>query len=271
MKAWGSKKIFRREELPPLEPWQVDHFGGASVQRPHLFREEPPPPPEYEPTIVAEEPDAGVPEPEPAGPTAPMIGVNELEALKTSARDEGFQAGHAAGQEAGYAEGEQAGREAGYAAGFEAGQQKGRDAANAEVARFQALLAHLDAAVVGYETGLAKPILDIALAVARQMLRGTLAAEPERVLTVIRDAINALPELQGPLRLELHPDDLALVQTLLGGETTPGNWRLEPNPDIERGGCRIGNANVEVDLTLATRWQRVVESLGRQDGWGGGS
>lgn len=277
MKAWGSKKIIRREELPELElaPWQVDQFSGSSVQRPHIERYAPEPvlptaevaelPPEQDIAALLAEVVSGESAvlPEAAVEVPPPSEEETLAALRSAAHQEAYQAGYAEGLEAGRAAGDAAGREAGYAAGLETGQTHGRAAAQLEVEQFQTLLAGLEQARQAYEAEMAQPILEIALAVARQMLRTTLAAEPERILALIRDALNSLPELQGNLRLELHPDDLALVQAMLVNETVSGQWRLEPNADISRGGCKISSANLDLDLTLASRWQRIVEALGR--------
>ncbi|MBL8508376.1 MAG: flagellar assembly protein FliH [Chitinimonas sp.] len=265
MKAWGEKKIIRREDVPPLEPWHMTQLSGTSVQRPHVYVPEVVPA-EQEPvaeqaveesTVVAEAEISMV----------PMIAEVELDQLKLAAHQEAYADGHAQGRQAGFAEGEVAGREAGHAAGYAAGLQVGRQEAEAEVQHFKLLVSQLATAVADYEDALAQPILDIALAAARQMVRQQLSQSPESLLTVVREAINSLPELQGPLKLELHPDDLALLQTLLAGELATLQWRLEPVAEMERGGCRISNASVELDLSLSGRWRRIVEGLGRSDPW----
>ncbi|QDQ28666.1 flagellar assembly protein FliH [Chitinimonas arctica] len=273
MKAWGSKKIIRREDLPPLQSWHVDQFSGASVQRPNFIVPEPvrAEDPSAEAAGIADEAGDAVVEaaPDEAALAAQAAAHAEQERgrLQDEARETGYQSGYEDGQQAGQVAGEAAGRESGYAAGFEAGQLQGRQSADAEVARFQQLCAGLAEAVAAYEEQLSKPILDIAVAVARQVLRSSLAVAPERILAVIREAIASSSELQGPLRLELHPDDMSLVRTLVADDAAAMHWRFEAQPDMERGGCRISTASVELDLTLPTRWRRVVHALGSNEPW----
>jgi flagellar assembly protein FliH len=273
MKAWGSKKILRGEDVARLETWRMDQFSGSSVQRPHVRAEPVPveaPIAQPAPVLAAgevdgmESGDASRPADEviPIGPTP-----EEIEAIRAAAHQEGFGMGHEAGRQAGYAVGEQAGREAGHAAGHASGLEQGRQAAAVEVDRFRTLLAQLESAVQGYEARLAQPIMDLSLAVAKQVLRTTLSLEPERIQAVIREAINSLPELQGPLRLDLHPEDVSLVHGLFADGFEIGQWRFEADETIERGGCRISNPTIEVDLTLPVRWRRIVEALGRDDAW----
>ncbi|MBV8656274.1 MAG: flagellar assembly protein FliH [Burkholderiales bacterium] len=267
MKAWGSKKIFRGAEVPVVEPWQVGEFTGASVQRPHRHVQ-PTPEPEPMPVELPEAPPELNAEPETAEPAPPEVSLeDELAQLRNTASESGYSNGFERGRESGHAAGFEEGRAAGMADGHAQGLQAGRSEARDEVARFNALLTGLQTAITGYESTLAQPITDIALAVARQMVRTTLTNQPEHVLAVVRDALNSMPELQGMPRIEMHPDDIAILQTIMPNEAATGQWRFEPNTAIERGGCIISNTSVEVDLTLANRWRRIISMLGRDDAW----
>jgi flagellar assembly protein FliH len=269
MKAWGSKKIMRGDDVPPLEPWLIDEFRGASVQRPHYHPERQQPDTAETATAVAEAESAQTEPAEPEVEVAePQVDLEaELAAARQAGHQEGYRTGHDAGWREGYGAGEQAGKEAGLQSGQAQGLQQGRAEAADEVSRFRDLLGVLESTVAAYENRLAVPIQDLAIAIARQMLRTTLAVEPERIQAVIREALASLPELQPPLRLELHPDDVALVHALFAQDAEIGQWRFEADPQIERGGCRISNAVAEVDLTLPARWRRIVGALGRQDAW----
>ena len=266
MKAWGSKKIFRSAELPDVEPWHVGEFSGASIQRPHRHVDvapEPEPAPVEEPV----EAEVDVPEVEVMPPEPEVSVEDQLIALRNEASENGYASGFERGRESGHAAGFGEGRAAGLAEGHTQGLQAGRAEAQEEVARFNQLLGSLQTAISGYESTLAQPITDLALAIARQMVRTTLTNQPEHVLAVVREALNSMPELQGMPRIEMHPDDIAMLQSIMPTEATSGQWRFEPNTGIERGGCVISNASVEVDLTLANRWRRIVTMLGRDDAW----
>jgi flagellar assembly protein FliH len=51
------------------------------------------------------------------------------------------------------------------------------------------------------------------------------------------------------------------------GDEAPGAWRIVEDHRVEPGGCRVVSPTCEVDATLATRWKRVVEALGRDASW----
>lgn len=271
MKAWGSKRIIRSEELQTsLEALQLEGFTGLLSKHP-AFREK-----ALKETAPVQAHVAPEAEPAPTPPAPPPIDYAaelaaklraEVEAGRQQGHAEGYAAGHAEGLAAGQASGQEAGyaagQEAGYAAGLAAGQSQGAS----EAVYLQTAMGDLSEQLAEFESKMAGPILDIALAVARQVIRTTLQTEPERLVGVIREALDALPDLYQQPRVQLHPDDLALLQQLMPGEIKGGSWRLEADASQHRGGCRLVTGSVEADLTVATRWRRVVETLGRHDDW----
>ena len=59
-------------------------------------------------------------------------------------------------------------------------------------------------------------MLDLALDLAKAMLKTALAVRPELVLPIVAEAIHYLPALQQPALLFLHPDDALLVKNAHG-------------------------------------------------------
>jgi flagellar assembly protein FliH len=87
------------------------------------------------------------------------------------------------------------------------------------------------------------------------------------VLNVVREAMNALPQASQHPTLILNPEDASLVRSFLESDLAQANWKVREDSRIERGGCRIESANSEIDATTEERWNRVAESLGRDDKW----
>lgn len=266
MKAWGNKNIIRREELGDVEPWRMGQFNGPSVQRPH---HNPPPPPAPAPVVPIVAP--AEPSREPVFPSQAEIDA-ELAAARQAAHDEGYAAGRAAGHTAGHAAGMAAGREAGHAEGrdagmnegYQAGLQQGRNDANAEITRFRTVIDNLDQAVTDFEARMTEPILDLALLIARQVIGTTLENDPARMLGPVREALGQLPDLQGPLKIVVNPDDAEIIAQLKA-EPELAHSRIVIDAALARGGCRLETPQVDFDLSLETRWRRVIATLGRHD------
>ena len=190
----------------------------------------------------------------------------EIERLREAARvrghAEGYAEGHTAGMDAGLKEGlEQGlreGRETGYAEGF----AQGSEAARLEVERLDALLQSTAESVGRIEAETGEALLGLAMSIARQVLRSTLDAEPERILELVREVVHADGEPQGLVQLRLHPEDVSLVEEYLRADGSISRWTLHADESVERGGCIVTTALGSIDATLQTRWERVISGLG---------
>ncbi len=170
-------------------------------------------------------------------------------AIKEEARLHGYQAGHAAG----------------YADALAAGKaEQARELAHLQVVaeRFSAALAQADEVI-------ANDVLELALHLAKGMLKNALEVKPELLLPVVREAIEYLPALHQPALLLLNPQDAQLVRDAIGEELDKGGWRLVEDPGIQRGGCRIDTATNQIDAQAASRWARLTNALGKNIEWMG--
>jgi len=185
--------------------------------------------------------------------------VEEIEAMREAARQEGY----AQGLEEGRAQGYQEGQAQGYAEGAEAGQ---REAAE-ELEHVRAIAASFGDAVTGADETIAKDVLELALRLARGMVRTGFDVRPELILSVVRDAIDQLPVLQQPAILALHPLDADLVRHGMAEELSKGGWRIIENGSIARGGCKVETATNQIDAQAAARWNRLTHALGANVEW----
>ena len=186
------------------------------------------------------------PETRPIEPT-PLINEAELAALRLQAR----MAGEAEGREQGHAQGLAEGHAAGLAA------------VQAQAAQLQALTLALPAALQLAQNSVADDLLALALDIARQVLGQALAAEPQAILAVVHELLQAEPSLTGAPQLLLHPDDAVLVKELLADDLKAAGWRVRLDPHIARGGCRVTAQSGERDATVQARWDRVSAALAR--------
>lgn len=174
-----------------------------------------------------------------------------------------LQKGYATGHESGLAEGLQKG----YAEGMAQGLNEGREQAAMEITYLHQLAQQFAEQVATADTAIAHDLLDLALDVAKAMLKTALVVKPELVLPVIKDSVQYLPSLHQPALLLMHPDDIALVQAHMGDELEKSGWRIVADESLGRGGCRIDTASNQIDATAATRWQRIAAALGKDLDW----
>lgn len=176
--------------------------------------------------------------------------TQELKALREQAREQGRREGYDAGFAEGYHKGELEGRAAGLA---ETEQQRAE-----LLAPLSGLARNFSDALASLDSDIAEDISALAIAVGRQLADDALQAQPQQVAELVRSLLRDEPTLNGGTRLWLHPEDLTLVQQVLGAELEGAGWRLDQDPRIARGGCRVTTANGEIDASRDTRWQALL-------------
>lgn len=185
--------------------------------------------------------------PQPAAPVFEGPSEEELAAIREQAR----AAGHDEGHNAGYAD----------------GLAIGRAEAAKELEHLQSIALEFSGAVAQADETIATEVLDLALHLAKTMLRSALEIKPELVLPIVRESIEYLPVLQQPALLILNPADADMVREALGEELDKGGWRMVKDPAIARGGCKVDTATNQIDAQVASRWERLSHALGKNVEW----
>lgn len=192
------------------------------------------------PTVVVEAP--------PPPPLLPLLPTaEEIAAVLENARLEGYATGLEEGRKTGLAETENALQEA--------------------LLPLQKIAETFNEALVTADEAIAQDVLDLALDLAKAMLKNALSVQPELILPIVKEAIHYLPSLKQPAILTLHPADASIVKDQIGEDLTKSGWRVVSDIQIDRGGCRVETASNQIDATTTTRWLRIAESLGKKSDW----
>ncbi len=173
--------------------------------------------------------------PTPAEVIAKLPTAAELEAMQSRARDEAYKAG--------------------------------QTQARAETERLAALAKAFGGALEESQAQLAESLLTLAIDIARQMVRESVAVRPELIIPLVRESIQSLAESHQRNNLHVCAADAELLTERLGDELERNGWKIISDDRIEAGGCRIHSSNGEVDATLAERWKQIMLTLGRSDAW----
>lgn len=148
-------------------------------------------------------------------------------------------------------------RREGYAAGYEEGSARGR----MEAAELHQLVQAMDEAMSRLDQEVAEEIQALAIEIARQVVRDTITSKPEIVLSVVREAMQNLPQQSATIRV--NPEDVQILRRYLAEHYEDLAHRVAEDDAIARGGCVIESAGGQIDAQIQTRWRRVVESLSR--------
>lgn len=165
--------------------------------------------------------------------SSPVITAQQLEAVEQQAREEGFSQG----------------RQEGLAQALAAGREQ-----------VQSMIQQLSRPLNDLDERVVDELSRLAIAIARQIVRRELRAEPGEVVAAVRQALDLLPVQNGQIHIYLHPEDLPLVQDALSMDDSSG-WQLKPDPALTRGGCRLETRESTVDATVETRLAAVAAQV----------
>lgn len=190
--------------------------------------------------------------------------------LRAQAMQEAFEKEELLRQ-AGFSDGYAQGFAKGHAQGCLEGQQQLDDyvaTTGAQAAEhFGQVFASARAQLEELEQSIAAGVLDIACALARQIVRQELSVNPNVLQPIIREALSTLVLDNRPAVVRLNPVDSDVFADTIR-ESFPGlSLTLIPDADVTQGGCLVECAGTVVDGTVEKRWERAVAALGMRSQW----
>lgn len=220
--------VIPKENVSAYQRWQFSSFDAPAAPAPEA-------PPAEVPTVDVPE-AAEMPPPADTPPPPPP----DFEQLREEAREAGYKAG--------------------FDEGRAAGEQAAEENARAVVEDMQQLLGALQQSLAEMDQKVAENLLQLGLEVARQLGRSQIEADDEYLLPIIREAVASLPLHHAHLVIHLHPRDAARVRPHLDG--LGGTTQIVEDGTVMPGGCQIRAGTSEIDASVETRWQRILEAIG---------
>ena len=164
--------------------------------------------------------------------------------------------------------------------GFQQGLQEGRDAGLKEFTQrvhyLEQIIHSLSKPFEELDETIEQQLVQLAMLVARQLVRRELKTDPGQVIGVVREALSALPVTARHVQLVLHPEDAAMVRESLslqeGGQDIKlasqdvsssecGGIYIVDDPVQSRGGCRALTDVSQIDATVESRLNAVIASV----------
>ncbi len=171
-----------------------------------------------------------------AAHSSPMT-ARQLEEIQNQARKEGFQQGLQEGRETGLKE------------------------FSERIQYLEEVLHSLSEPFEELDKDVERQMAQLAMIVARQLVRRELKAEPEQVIGVVREALAALPIAARNIQLALNPEDAAMVREALSLQNNEQSIQIVEDPVQSRGGCRVLTDTSQIDATVESRLNAVIVNV----------
>jgi len=171
----------------------------------------------------------------------------EIEQIETSAYNEGLKSGY----------------EDGLKKGMEKGMADGQIEINQRCLELDKVLKFLRRPLDDLDEKVIEQLFQLAMTVTGQLIRRELHTDPGQIIAVVREAMASLPITERKINIHLHPDDAALVREALSlnYDDDSQQWKINEDPLLSRGGCRLQAGQSAIDASVETRLNRIIATL----------
>ena len=162
-----------------------------------------------------------------------------------------------------------------YEESYQKGYQEGMESARAELSelgkRLRGILDSLAEPLQSLDELIEQQLLELSLAIARQIIRREINIDPSQIVAVVREAVKVLPAASNEVTLHLHPDDAAVLRNVTSEDERANAWHVVEDPAVAQGGCEVFTKSSHIDATLDHQIARVAASIfgGHRSGDGG--
>ena len=238
-------ELIRAKDVSAFDRWDLPSFEALDSEP--VYRAEPSAAEQAataaaEAVLAAETPQMEAVELEAVKP----LTLDELEAIRQDAYNEGFSTGEKDG--------------------FHAGQLKAKQEADVvlqgKVAVLEQLMTQLFAPIAEQDQQLERALVQLVSQMSREVIRRELLADSSQLTQVLREALKLLPMGAGNVRIHINPQDFELVKALR--ERHEENWRILEDEQLQPGGCRVESEHSLIDASIETRLDLALKQLFEQ-------
>ena len=236
----SSSELIRGKDLGVIDRWSLPSF---DPETPVVEAEPPAEPNQAEKEAVAE--PFGLVEDVELEAVKPLT-LDELEAIRQDAYNEGFATGEKDG--------------------FHAGQLKARQEAEvalgAQVERLERVMVQLLEPIAEQDRQIEESLVHLVSLITREVIQRDLRADSSQLRHVLREALKLLPMGANNVRIHVNPQDFELVKAMR--DRHEETWRILEDEALQPGGCRVETEHSRIDASVETRLSQALKQLFEQ-------
>ncbi|MEK1908307.1 MAG: flagellar assembly protein FliH [Pseudomonas sp.] len=229
----AQSELIRAKDVGGFDRWALPSFDPEVEVIPE---------PEAEPEVTAEpEPVQQIEEVE-IESVKPLT-LDELEAIRQDAYNEGFATGEKDG--------------------FRAGQLKAKQEAEVALAskleQLEQVMGNLMEPIGEQDREMELAMVNLISQMTRQIIQRELTTDSSQIRTVLREALKLLPMGASNIRIHINPQDFEQVKALR--ERHEESWRILEDESLQPGGCRVESESSRIDASIETRLTLALKQL----------
>ncbi|NRA70770.1 MAG: flagellar assembly protein FliH [Gammaproteobacteria bacterium] len=196
------------------------------------------------------------------------VTAQELESIRATAQQEGYDEGFSRGQEKGILSGHDEGYQQGLDQGKNEGQQQAYDETkvkiDAQLTILSQLIEQFQNPLAAQEESIEQALVALALDVAVKIVHTEVQQSTQPIVTAVSEGVRLIGKKE-PINVRLNEQDIAAIEQLWDQEQLDKrNVTIEVDPAMTIGSCEIESHTSSVQLNLAARIEQVFDDFHSQ-------
>lgn len=208
--------------------------------------------------VVSQQPQEEEPEPEPPTREEELAAVEVEEVEIEQVQPLTIEEVEAVRQDA-YNEGFSAGEKDGFHAGKVKAQQQAREELEPRLHALEHIMQQLFAPIEQQDQQIEQVLLELVEKIAVEVIQRELQLDSSQIAQVLRQSLKLLPTEGEQVRIYLNPQDFELVKKIR--ERHEENWRILEDENLQPGGCLVESGSTRIDASIESRIRQISKQL----------
>lgn len=154
-------------------------------------------------------------------------------------------------------------RQQGYEAGFAKGEEEAKREGSHKAEQLAALWSSMEKPMADQDAEVSEYLLALVLAMVKSVLRRELITDASLIKDTLDRALELLAESRAPVEIRLNPADKSVVEAHLDEKRLIAE--LVSDNTVLRGGCSLSRGQAVVDASIEQQLRTLIEELVNND------
>ena len=154
-------------------------------------------------------------------------------------------------------------RQQGYEAGFAKGEEEAKREGSHKAEQLAALWSSMEKPMADQDSEVSEYLLSLVLAMVKSVLRRELITDASLIKDTLDRALELLAESRAPVEIRLNPADKSVVEAHLDEKRLTAE--LVSDNTVLRGGCSLSRGQAVVDASIEQQLRTLIEELVNND------
>ncbi len=140
-----------------------------------------------------------------------------------------------------------------YEAGYQQGLEEAKNEFHSIINGAKQLLDQISDPISNIDQQIKQQLVQLSLMIAKQVVKAEISYAPEKIIHIVDEALQALPQNSSSVYVRLHPADAAAYKKFVNDSDNQISFKIVEDDTVEQGGCSLYTDSCSIDQTVETQ------------------